>query len=712
VYTASGLYTVTLTVTDNSGLTASSTTTANVGTGTPPPPVIDGAALYANLCAGCHGAAPGTKAGRSAAAIQNAINTVPAMNTSAMRALTADEVQAISDAIALTGPQSPVAVPGGPYSGVAGTAVAFNGAGSSDPDGTIAAYNWIFGDGTTGTGATPSHVYTASGLYTVTLTVLDNSGASTTATTTANIGTGTPPPPVIDGAALYATNCAGCHGAAPGTKANRSTAQISSAITNVAAMQTPALQALSAAQVQAIADAIATTGPAPQPPVSVPGGPYTGVVNAAVGFTGGGSYDPDGTIVNYAWNFGDGTTGSGATPSHTYDASGLYTVSLTVTDSSGLTATATSTANIGTSTPPPPVIDGLALYGTYCASCHGAAPGSKANRTAAQIQSAITTVSAMTTPALQALTSTQLAAIAVATTPGGGTPPTPTTGQGLYEMYCLSCHGVAGSGGKVSGKSAGDIQKAIDDEKAMASLRGALSSAQVSAIASYLSGSGGSTGGTIPVGQLLYDTNCLACHDSKGGGGSGGKVSGASSSKISEAISKEKEMTFLKGTLTSTQIKYIADYLAGKSTPLVPAPSPTDGLGLYNTYCAGCHGAAPGTKAGRTSAQIAAAITSVGAMNTTTLRALNSTQVSAIAAAISTGGTPAPMPMPTTGQGLYEMYCLSCHGIRGGGGSGGNIRGDSASKIQEAIDKKKEMAHLRGLFTSDQLKKIADYIKN
>ena len=55
---------------------------------------------------------------------------------------------------------------------------AFNGTGSSDPDGSISSYAWDFGDGTTGTGATPTRAYTAAGTYPVTLTVTDNSGAT------------------------------------------------------------------------------------------------------------------------------------------------------------------------------------------------------------------------------------------------------------------------------------------------------------------------------------------------------------------------------------------------------------------------------------------------------------------------------------------------------------------------------------------------------
>jgi len=64
-------------------------------------------------------------------------------------------------------------------------------------------------------------------------------------------------------------------------------------------------------------------------------------------FDGSGSYDPDGSIVSYDWDFGDGNTGGGATASHTYDVEGSYTVVLTVTDDGGATDTDTQNVPVG-----------------------------------------------------------------------------------------------------------------------------------------------------------------------------------------------------------------------------------------------------------------------------------------------------------------------------------------------------------------------------
>ena len=70
-------------------------------------------------------------------------------------------------------------------------------------------------------------------------------------------------------------------------------------------------------------------------PVADAGGPYSGKVGESILFDGSRSYDVDGNIVSYSWNFGDGTTGEGANVTHAYSHEGSFTVRLMVTDSEG-----------------------------------------------------------------------------------------------------------------------------------------------------------------------------------------------------------------------------------------------------------------------------------------------------------------------------------------------------------------------------------------
>ena len=89
----------------------------------------------------------------------------------------------------------------------------------------------------------------------------------------------------------------------------------------------------------------AISGSAPagagQPPIaSLAATPVSGTVPLAVSFSASGSTDPDGSVVAFEWNFGDGSTpASGASASHVYSVTGSYAAQLKVTDNAGLTAT-------------------------------------------------------------------------------------------------------------------------------------------------------------------------------------------------------------------------------------------------------------------------------------------------------------------------------------------------------------------------------------
>ncbi|DAC72989.1 MAG TPA: hypothetical protein DSN98_02365 [Thermoplasmata archaeon] len=81
-------------------------------------------------------------------------------------------------------------------------------------------------------------------------------------------------------------------------------------------------------------------------PVAYPGGPYQGYVLEEIQFNGSKSFDLDGIISRYTWNFGDGTTGNSSTITHTYYSNGTYTVTLTVTDDQGRNGTSLTSITI------------------------------------------------------------------------------------------------------------------------------------------------------------------------------------------------------------------------------------------------------------------------------------------------------------------------------------------------------------------------------
>lgn len=84
--------------------------------------------------------------------------------------------------------QNPVCDAGGPYSDYVGVAIQFDGTRSSAvPPHVIVRYEWQFGDGATGTGPTPTHVYAAAGNYLVTLDVTDDQNLQSRCFTTATI---------------------------------------------------------------------------------------------------------------------------------------------------------------------------------------------------------------------------------------------------------------------------------------------------------------------------------------------------------------------------------------------------------------------------------------------------------------------------------------------------------------------------------------------
>ena len=230
---------------------------------------------------------------------------------------------------------------------------------SYDPDGTIVSYEWDFGDGTTGTGVTASHSYPVMGEYTVTLTVTDDDGATDTATVTKTV---TNQPPVaaftesahtVDTSEVIYFDASGSYdpdGTIVSYKWDFGDGTTGTGVTVQHSYPENGAYTVTLTVTDddgAINSTTATKTVLNQPPVaSFTESAHTVDTNVVIYFDASDSYDPDGVIVSYTWDFGDGTTGTGIMVTHVYADDGSYTVTLTVTDDDGATDSAQDTKTV------------------------------------------------------------------------------------------------------------------------------------------------------------------------------------------------------------------------------------------------------------------------------------------------------------------------------------------------------------------------------
>lgn len=214
------------------------------------------------------------------------ITTDPGTFNFTMSALYSDQTESPQSAsfpftvISAPPPVPPIAVISSSAAmGEAPLMVQFDGSGSSDPDSQIDSYSWDFGDGNTSAGIQVSHSYTEPQTYQATLTVTDETGLSSQATTPIVISA--PPPPVNE----------------------------------------PPTAVLTLSELQ---------GKAP----------------LTVTFSADGSTDPDGSITEYVWTFGDGSTATGISVEHSYTEADDYTVTLQIIDDGGETGSAAAVITV------------------------------------------------------------------------------------------------------------------------------------------------------------------------------------------------------------------------------------------------------------------------------------------------------------------------------------------------------------------------------
>jgi PKD repeat protein len=414
----------------------------------------------------------------------------------------------------------PMADAGGPYSGEAGsTLIQFDGSGSSDADNDRLTFEWEFGDGNTATGAMPTHTYSQAGNYEVRLVVDDGQAKSDPSVTSAAI---TAPPvnlaPIADPGGPYAGEPGqaitfdGSASADPNgdpltyswdfgdgsTGSGVNPMHTYAAAGNYTVTLTVNDSSLSSNTVATMAEI--AVPPANRAPTADPGGPYNGSTGETIRFDGSASSDPDNDALTYLWDFGDGATGTGATPTHVYTAARVYEVSLVVNDGeldSAPVATRIEVVDIVAGQP-----DDVSLYDAKCGACHGnpwdgaavedALPGLRrvAGARSCNIAGSIYGTSVFPNGVremqfLQGIPEAEIDAIAEYLNSRD------TSGEQRYVTTCAGCHGIDGSGGRtdedVHGDSAGEIWEAIYDEDEMAYLA-CMPRSDIDAIEGFLGG--------------------------------------------------------------------------------------------------------------------------------------------------------------------------------------------------------------------------------
>lgn len=269
--------------------------------------------------------------------------------------------------------ESPVANAGDDQVVCAGHMIYFDGTMSTDVDGLVNSYEWDFGDGTTGGGATPSHVYEKAGKYLVTLRITgDQTGNCEYTDSDTMLVT-------VHEAPVAHFSCAdnfplGETVQFDSSKSSGNGAKIIKWEWHFGNGKSSALEKPSHTFVKSGTHVVTlTVTTASQtacnktvfqksihinaPPKAIAGDNIIAGVNQVITLDGSKSHDPDGAITHYKWDLGDGTFGNGLEIAHQYRRPGEYKVSLWVQDNTDLkNNTDLDQLTITINHPPVPVI--------------------------------------------------------------------------------------------------------------------------------------------------------------------------------------------------------------------------------------------------------------------------------------------------------------------------------------------------------------------
>ena len=293
---------------------------------------------------------------------QGEANDTLQTNASAVVTATCGAVSANITIAVQTNEQPIASFVSSPANPAVGQNVYFDASGSFDPDGSIVSYQWSLGDGSTASGVSINHQYLTSGVYTVQLVVTDNNGKTDStekSITVANNQNPTasfvysPTSPITaenvyfnasgssdpDGTIVKFQWDMGDGATGSGEKITHRYSK-SGTYTVLLIVTDNSGNSDSTSQIVTITDNQTPTASFVYSPLAPKSGEN-------VYFNASDSSDPDGTIVKFQWDFGDGGTGNGKSVSHIYTAPGTYTVVLVVVDNSGNQASVGKSITIG-----------------------------------------------------------------------------------------------------------------------------------------------------------------------------------------------------------------------------------------------------------------------------------------------------------------------------------------------------------------------------
>jgi len=214
---------------------------------------------------------------------------------------------------------------------------------------------WDFGDGNSSTDWAPTHVYSASGSYTVNLTITTTADGSTvsssqTVSIAEQLSTGFNAQDT-NGLVDFSTTASG--GEQPLIYSwdfgDGSTAGSGASVSHQYTQTGDYIVTLTVDSADGQQSVVTTTVAVYLTPVAE----FTAARNYLVVTFTDQSTGGDGAL-SYAWDFGDGNTSTDASPTHTYTAAGSFSVSLTITDQRSTTHTVSQTVTVAEAPPPPP----------------------------------------------------------------------------------------------------------------------------------------------------------------------------------------------------------------------------------------------------------------------------------------------------------------------------------------------------------------------